>query len=274
MRKTGERQSCLKFSHCLSAGSEIGEHHFGIFAREDNAFGAGFERCGGGSGNVLGRGLFVVSAGRDINVDAGIDFAFAMNISERTASLSENVIRGKAFGRKVLERRFVGIIEPFVVKAGEFVFRHVVENRGSDVINVIGVARAAAVIIDDDFQVVGHFGEFRVILFSAEEGTEGIRVPDMEADLDIRSALLRRVINIGINGVFTVSPKFFPREQFGIIKEQTPELHEIAIGGPFVGVSGTDVLIEFFKTFFGALEIDASFFGGFLVMLAKAGDAG
>src|ERR1051326_2916451 len=161
-----------EFADGLSTSSKAGEHHFGILAREDNSFGASFKSSSSGSKNVFGRGLLFMFAGWDIDIDAGIDFAFAFDIRQRSASFAENVIGGKAFGRKVFKRRFVGIIEPFVVKSLELVFGHVVENSGGDVINVIGVARPSAIVIDHDFKVIGDFGEFSVVLLGPEKRAE------------------------------------------------------------------------------------------------------
>ena len=66
-----------KLLHRSAAGRKVGQPHLGVFAGEDDARRAGFEGGGGRVEDVLRLGLFLISAGWDVDVDAGKDSALS-----------------------------------------------------------------------------------------------------------------------------------------------------------------------------------------------------
>ena len=98
-------------------------------------------------------------------------------------------------------------------------------------------------------------------------------MPNVKTDRKTGPGLFGRLVYIGINRVFAVGPELFPREQFRIVEQQTPELDETTVGRAFVGMGSADVLVQFLKGLFGSLEIDPTFTSCFLVKFAKASDA-
>src|SRR5438046_2016072 len=68
--------------HSPSGCFQVRQAHLGVFAREDETVGTSF-KCGPGSCiSVVGRGFAAAPAGRDANVDAGKNFAFALSSEE------------------------------------------------------------------------------------------------------------------------------------------------------------------------------------------------
>src|SRR5881397_1934551 len=81
-----------KLANGAAGGGEIGQAHLGVFAREDQAISAGFERGGGGGVGVVGRGFARVLAGGDADVNAGKNFAFALHAVEGALGFARDVI--------------------------------------------------------------------------------------------------------------------------------------------------------------------------------------
>src|ERR1043166_7671627 len=98
-------------------------------------------------------------------------------------------------------------------------------------------------------------------------------VPDMKSNLHCGARLFCSAINIAVDGMFAIGPKFFPGEKFGIVEQQAPEFDEVTVIWTLIGFCGAEELVQFLEAFFGAFEINAAFASGFLVNLAKAGDA-
>src|SRR5690348_5524077 len=82
----------VEFTDRLARRVEIGQPHFGIFPRQDDAVRAGFQGGGGCGIGVVRCGLARVFAGGDADVDAGQDAAFAPDSVERAFRFSRHVI--------------------------------------------------------------------------------------------------------------------------------------------------------------------------------------
>ncbi len=148
---------------------------------------------------------------------------------------------------------------------------HVAKNSRANVVEVVGVARAAAVVIEDNLQEIRRFGQLGVVLLGAVERAEGVDVPDVKSYLDGGPAFFGRLVNVRINGLLAVGPKFFPSQQFRIVQQQAPEFHEVTVGGTLAGTGRSDELIEFFKALLRAFDVEAARPSCLLMKLAKAG---
>src|SRR5579859_1836943 len=106
------------------------------------------------------------------------------------------------------------------------------------------VAFAAAIVIDDDFQEIGFFGQLVIAAGRAENGIERIDVLDMETDPQVLSDGFRRGINLSEHLVFAFVKQTVPENDLRVLDEQPPEFDEITVGGPMAGEGILDELVE------------------------------
>src|SRR5580658_1272679 len=79
------------------------------------------------------------------------------------------------------------------------------------------------------------------ILLGAVNRIERIVVPDMPAYGNGRLRRFHGLVDSGVRLAQTVSPKHFPRGEFRVAKQQTPELRIVAIDRPFAAAASTHV---------------------------------
>ena len=104
-----------------------------------------------------------------------------------------------------------------VVETKQLLFRHVAEHGRADIADEVGVALAAAVVVDDDLQEVGLRGEVGVAARGAEDGIERVDVLNVEADLQVPADGFHRGVDFREYPVFADIKEAIPRDDFRIL---------------------------------------------------------
>jgi len=97
-------------------------------------------------------------------------------------------------------------------------------------------------------------------------------VPNVPAH---RYGLLRRfdgLVDCGVSFAEAVRPEHFPRGEFGVAEQQTPELDMIAVDGTLARARGANEFFKLEKALSRALEIDAALFCLGPTEFTEAGD--
>src|SRR5207253_2449405 len=82
-----------------------------------------------------------------------------------------------------------------------------------------------------------------------------------------------RGVNIGEHLVFALIEEAVPRNDFGIIHKQTPELDEIPVRGTASAERSLDVGVELLVSLAHAVKVEAALARCFLVQRTEAGHA-
>src|SRR5207237_502992 len=96
---------------------------------------------------------------------------------------------------------------------------------------------------------------------------------DVETDFEIVADGFHGGFDFGENLVFAFVEEAIPHHDFGKLREDAPELDEVAVGRALIFERGLDELIEARVAGASAFEINAGGFGGALMIFAKASDA-
>src|SRR5207302_8677546 len=91
----------------------------------------------------------------------------------------------------------------------------------------------------------------------------------MKSDFDIGTTLFGGAINVRVNGVLAIRPKFFPGQQFGVLDQQSPKRDEESVSRTLVLPRLANEIIEPGKTLSGPFHINAAHLRRLLVQLAK-----
>src|SRR5262249_9463841 len=114
--------------------------------------------------------------------------------------------------------------------------------------------------------------ELRVVLFGAEEGAEGVIVPDVPADLNAVVDAFGGPVNLAINLILAVCPEFLPGQNFGVVQQQAPEGDEVAVARSGAGVGGAREFIQLDQALPRPFHTDAALAPFSSAVLAKTGE--
>src|SRR5579862_9041437 len=87
-----------------------------------------------------------------------------------------------------------------------------------------------------------------------------------------RIGYLHCLVDRSVGLAETVGPEHFPRSQFGISQQESPELNIVAIDRALAAARRANEFFQFQKSLPGAIDIDAAGFGSALTEFAEAGD--
>src|SRR2546425_356008 len=118
-----------------------------------------------------------------------------------------------------------------VVEPQQFILGHIAEHGRTNILDEMGVALAAAVIVDDHFQEVGFLREILIAARRAEERVERVDVLDVEPDLEVLADRFHRGVHFSEHLVFAFVEEPVPQNDFRILDQQPPELDEVAVAG-------------------------------------------
>src|ERR1035441_10668468 len=138
-------------------------------------------------------------------------------------------------------------------------------------LNMSGITRTGAIVVENRLDEIRIVRITFKILFCAEERTERVCMPYMEAHLQFRPDRLRRIVDTLVRRVLSVVPKFLPCKDLRIVHHNPPELHKITIGRTLSGSSLSDELSEPLVTRNCAIDIDSTVFGRLSMIPTETG---
>ncbi len=233
--------------------------------------GVAFEALGVG---IVGGGFAAVLARRDANVDAWIDLALALHARQRALRFAEDVVGRQACGGKCVQFGLVTVVQEVIVEPEQLFFGHVAKHRRAHVANEVGVAFAAAVVVDHHLQEVRLRRQVGVAAGRAEDRVEGVDVFEVKAQPQAGAHALHGGVDLGKHLVFHRVEQSVPGDDLGPLDQEAPELDEISVARPLALERRLNKLVEVPLPLSGPVEVQAPFLRRSLMMLAKARDAG
>src|SRR6185437_6523371 len=173
----------LHGADCFSGSPEVCQLHFRIFAREQNAIGAPFER---GLDHLLGdfgRAFRTPLSGRYINVDTGPELGLSTcEAFLRALGFTHYVVGREACSSEMLHVCLWAVVQNAVMKIEKLLLGNIGEVGGTYRINVVDHALAGTVLIHYNLQKIRVWRHLRIILFRAVDWIKRIVVPDVPAN--------------------------------------------------------------------------------------------
>src|ERR1035437_7466544 len=235
----------------------MGEPHLRVFSRKDDTLSSRVESSQCRIVDILGSSLFLTMVRRNVDIDAGVDLALALDGFQRAPRLAQNIVRGQAARWNACQRHFA-VVEQFVVKTENLFFRDIVKDCFLHMFNMSSITRTGAIVVENRLDEIRIVRITFKILFCAEERTERVCMPYMEAHVQFRPDRLRRFVDALVCRILAVVPELLPCKDLRIIHQNPPELNEIAIGWALACPGLGDELAEPFVPFDGTLYVDSA----------------
>src|SRR5262249_13128588 len=141
-------------------------------------------------------------------------------------------------------------------------------------VEIRGHARAGGVVVGRKLEIVRVVFGARVVLFRLIERAEAHVLHDMEAERLLAGDRFPDAVHLGPDFVVACGPELFPAQYFGILEQEAPKRHEIAIHGTPILGGGVKKLIELAISSLSRFDRDIPLARLRPAMLAEAGNAG